>query len=306
MNVLSVGILLLVLLAGFCPHVIAQATDSQELFRRIFAPDQIKDNPAAETNALRRELMAVYKTVTTKLRSTNSYAKLDLASELDQLDAIYERFKAEKTEDLAAVLKMKADLYFQILHKPELGIAAMRKLVAELPETELAKESLPDLEYLLPFFKGRELRDSLKLGEPFPDFAEKDMNGQPLSLSALKGKVVMLDFWSIKTGHFNGIELPSVLARYQKYHDQGFEIIGINMDTNEASVRAYIKTNGMVWPQFFDGEGYNNKLAIKYGIYIASDDFLIDANGNYAGGGFYPALYDKKVEEALARKNWPR
>lgn len=250
--------------------------------------------------------MRAAKRVNTKLETAVELTKIDFSNEFEELDAIYERHKEDRTDDLASVLRMKADLYIQVLHQPELGVAAVRKLVAELPETRLGKEAAVDLEYLLPFLQGRELRASLKYGEPFPDFSEKDLNGQPLSLHALKGKVVMLDFWSIKMGHFGGAELTGLLDRYRKHHDQGFEIIGVNMDTDETSVRNYIKTNGLVWPQFFDGKGKHNKLAVKYGVYFDSDDFLIDADGNYIGGGFYSALYDQKVQEAVTRRNLKR
>lgn len=298
--------MLLMLLGHSLPHVLAQSTNSQELFSQIFGTAPAKNPSVPETNALKLELMALTKSVNAKLGTAVGLTKIDFSTEFKELDAIYERHKENRTDDLAAVLRMKADLYIQVLHQPEPGVATVRKLVAELPETRLGKEAAVDLEYLLPMLQGRELRDSLKHGEPFPDFSEKDLNGQPLSLHALKGKVVMLDFWSIKTGHFGGAELPGLLERYRKYHDQGFEIIGVSMDADETSVRNYIKTNGMVWPQFFDGRGKHNKLALKYGVYFASDDFLIDAGGNYVGGGFYSALYDQKVEEAVARRNLKR
>lgn len=292
------------LLALICPHAIAQTNNSDELFYRRFNSNHAPPTP--ETNELRKETAVFFTNYLDKLFRARDIKKDFYSTQIKELDGIYERHKSEKTEDLALILKMKKSIYVNNLHQPEKAVEVVKQLLAELPETQIAKEESVDIEYLLPILQGRELRNSLSYGEPFPDFAEKDLDGHPISVHALKGKVVMLDFWDMKIGHYGGMELPSLLARYHQYHDQGFEIIGINMDTDEASVRDYIKTNGMIWPQYFDGKGKYNKIALKYGIYFASDDFLIDADGNYIGGLFYSKLYDQKVKEALARKDWPR
>jgi thiol-disulfide isomerase/thioredoxin len=98
------------------------------------------------------------------------------------------------------------------------------------------------------------LQAGLKPGVVFPDFNEKDLAGEPLSIAKFKGKVVLVDFWATWCGPCRG-ELPNVLAAYKKYHDKGFEIIGISLDRDENALKSFIKENGMVWPQYFDGLG---------------------------------------------------
>ena len=63
-------------------------------------------------------------------------------------------------------------------------------------------------------------------------FSVKDIEGKDLSLEALKGKVVLLDFWATWCGPCVQ-ELPNVIAAYKKYHSKGFEIVGISLDDED-------------------------------------------------------------------------
>ena len=118
----------------------------------------------------------------------------------------------------------------------------------------------------------------LNVGKKFPDFAEKDLAGNPLSLSAYKGKVVLVDFWATWCGPCVG-ELPNVLAAYKKYHGQGFEIVGISLDEDQAKLTSFLKEQGMTWAQFFDGKGWENKLAVKYGVESIPASFCSTGKG---------------------------
>jgi thiol-disulfide isomerase/thioredoxin len=126
-------------------------------------------------------------------------------------------------------------------------------------------------------------QDGLVVGATFPDFAEKDLNGQPLSASQFKGKVVLLDFWATWCAPCRA-KLPGVIEIYKKYHPQGFEIIGISLDSDREQLAAFVKQQvGMTWPQYIDGEGDTNKLATKYGIEAIPYTLLIGPDGKIIG-----------------------
>ncbi len=88
-------------------------------------------------------------------------------------------------------------------------------------------------------------------------------------------------------------EVPNMKEVYKKYHDQGFEIVGINMDDNADVLRETIKKNGMTWPQHFDGGNPDGGWAGRFGITAIPTMWLVDKKG---------ILRDLNAREDLAGK----
>ena len=104
------------------------------------------------------------------------------------------------------------------------------------------------------------------------------VDGTPVDLAALRGKVVLLDFWATWCGPCRG-EVPNVVAAYNKYHDQGFEVVGVSLDQDKDALNQFTAGNGMVWPQYFDGQGWGNSLAGRFGIRSIPQMWLLDKKG---------------------------
>src|SRR5262249_38234100 len=136
-------------------------------------------------------------------------------------------------------------------------------------------------------------------GEP-KAFDVKDQNGQPLSLEKFKGKPVMIDFWATWCGPCRA-ELPNVLAAYKKYHDKGFEIVGISLDQDEKEFKSFIKAKGMTWPQFFDGKGWGNEVAQLYGVRSIPQTYLLDQDGKIYRVGLRGDSLSRAVGALLAK-----
>ena len=141
---------------------------------------------------------------------------------------------------------------------------------------------------------------TLAVGAVFPTFAEPDLDGKPLDLAAYKGKVVLIDFWATWCGPCVG-ELPNVLAAYAKYHAKGFEIIGISLDKDHDKLTSFIKEKDMAWPQYFDGQGWQNKLSTKYGVNSIPATFLLDGEGKIVAKGLRGDALDQKLATLLAK-----
>ncbi|MFQ5510908.1 MAG: redoxin domain-containing protein [Candidatus Krumholzibacteriia bacterium] len=131
-------------------------------------------------------------------------------------------------------------------------------------------------------------------GDPIP-FDVKGIDGKELSLEKYRGKVVLIDFWATWCGPCR-VEMPNVVNLHKKYREKGFEIIGVSLDRDRSVFDSYIKSNDMVWPQYFDGAGWNNRVAAKYKVRSIPATYLIDRRGKIR----YRSLRGKELEEAVA------
>lgn len=104
------------------------------------------------------------------------------------------------------------------------------------------------------------------------------VDGRAVDTEKLKGKVVLLDFWATWCKPCVA-EVPDVKETYDKLHPQGFEIVGISLDQDKQPLENFVKSNDMPWPQYFDGQGFENKFAQQFGIDAIPAMWLIDKKG---------------------------
>lgn len=155
--------------------------------------------------------------------------------------------------------------------------------VVELAETEYVPPKLP-----------------LTPGHPAPDFSFTPLRGtEEMSLSDLRGKVVLLDFWATWCGPCME-ELPNVISIYREFHDQGFEIVGISLDMDEDALRSVLEDRDIPWVQYFDGKGWDNEIAGLYRVFGIPATFLLDRTGTIRYRDLRGEELKEKVAELLA------
>ncbi len=115
------------------------------------------------------------------------------------------------------------------------------------------------------------------IGQPIT-LAFTAIDDRKVDLVALRGKVVLVDFWATWCGPCIA-ELPNVLAAYEKLHPKGFEIVGISFDEDRDALEKFVKKRAMPWPQFFDGQGWQNKYGQEFGISSIPSMWLVDKKG---------------------------
>lgn len=132
------------------------------------------------------------------------------------------------------------------------------------------------------------------------DLSFTSVDGRKIDLADLRGKVVLLDFWATWCPPCVE-EVPALVETYGKLKDKGFEIVGISLDSEKATLEKFLEKNKMTWPQFFDGKGWENELAKRFGIQSVPTMWLLDREGKLADAAPRGRL-EEAVEKALAKK----
>jgi thiol-disulfide isomerase/thioredoxin len=105
------------------------------------------------------------------------------------------------------------------------------------------------------------------------------LDGRRFEQKSLAGKVVLVDFWATWCGPCVA-EMPNIRAQYEKYHDRGFEVVGISLDDDRAAVAQFVEANGLPWPVILDGRNAEHSVADRYEIKALPTLFLIGRDGN--------------------------
>ena len=133
------------------------------------------------------------------------------------------------------------------------------------------------------------------------EIAFESTAGHPIDLASMKGKVVLVDFWATWCGPCVA-EMPNVIAAYEKHHANGFEVIGISLDQDKGAMEKYTADNKMPWAQYFDGKGWGNEIAGKFGIGSIPATFLIGKDGKIAASNLRGAELESKLEQLLGEE----
>jgi thiol-disulfide isomerase/thioredoxin len=120
-----------------------------------------------------------------------------------------------------------------------------------------------------------EKQERVQAGQPIIDFTQNDPEGNPITLSELaEGKLLLVDFWASWCPDCRKAN-PDVVAAYQKYHAQGFDVLSVSFDTDKEKWLAAVEKDGLTWTQVSDLQGWNNAAGALYAIAFIPQNVLI-------------------------------
>jgi len=149
------------------------------------------------------------------------------------------------------------------------------------------------------------VKTGINIGERAPDLVFESPTGEKISLSSLRGKVVLIDFWAAWCSPCRQ-ENPNLVRTYKHYRDKefvngkGFTVYGVSLDRRMEDWVAAIEKDGLEWESHVsDLLGWKSVPAAMYGVMGIPMNFLIDGDGIIVAKGLRGQYLDNKLEEIV-------
>lgn len=225
------------------------------------------------------------------------YLSAQYSQQLQQPDADYAKIQQEWLANLAkfvtanpqcedtpeAMLQLAVGEEFD--GKNDAAIGWYAKIVEQFPQAPQAAKAAGAKRRL------ESVGKTLKL-------AGNTLDGKAVSLETLRGRAVLIHYWATWCEPCKQ-DLTLLKQAQAKYSKQGFALIGINLDSDQATAIKYLQSNPLSWPQMYEPGGLDSRLATDLGILTLPTMLLIDKEGKVVNRNIYAAELDGELGKLL-------
>lgn len=171
-------------------------------------------------------------------------------------------------------------------------VSRLDKLVVDF------KSAHPDLDMTKTMVEKVNRYKKVAFGAKAPPISENDSNDVLVNLYEAKGKITLIDFWASWCGPCLR-QVPDLKDAYNMYHEQGFEIFGVSVDSKGKKWKASIAKYEMPWPNVSNLKGWGSEAAASYNVTFIPFNVLIDEEGTIIAKNLHSKELQGKLAELL-------
>lgn len=251
---------------------------------------------SSERNAVMDKFSALRLEYEKAAMNKDTAAIQEMRARFEELGTAYQETEKDYIERLKAYLKTQLPGYvtpYAILssfNEPDPGefLPVYKKFPEEVKQSTWAKVLKEKLD----------ASSATAIGEKAPEITGENPEGKEISLSGMKGKLTLIDFWASWCGPCRQ-ENPNVVKLYEAYHPKGFNILGVSLDKDAESWKKAIADDQLEWEHVSDLKGWNSELSAPYSVRAIPFTVLIDENGTIIAKNLRGRALEEKVAEIL-------
>ncbi len=221
-------------------------------------------------------------------------SKADLESNTDQ----YKKFILGYIDTTASPIVALFALGYTQFMDPAVVDNSVATLEKKFPKNQMLTSLIKQYQQERSGTKEQPQQQAISIGSMAPDITMDDTEGKPFSLSSLRGKYVLVDFWASWCGPCRE-ENPNVVTAYKKYKDKNFTVLGVSLDKDKANWLQAIKDDGLEWKHISDLKQWKSAAVSLYNIDGIPFNVLLDPQGKIIAAGLRGGELENKLAEVL-------